>query len=49
MIDPVPSGIRGEGKVSYRISVDFVVEVEEDAETSVCKGGMCGFGENVIE
>ena len=32
MIDPVLSDIRGEGKVSYRISVDFVVEVEEDAE-----------------
>jgi hypothetical protein len=48
MIDPVPSGIRGEGKVSYGISIDFVVEVEEDAEASVCKDGMCGFGENVI-
>jgi hypothetical protein len=49
MIDPVPGGIRGEGKVSYDISVDFVVEVEEDAEASVCKDGMCGFGEDVIE
>jgi hypothetical protein len=48
MIDPVPSGIRGEGKVSYSISVDFVVEVEEDAEASECKDGMCGFRENVI-
>jgi hypothetical protein len=48
MIDPVPSGIRGEGKVSYRISVDFVVEVEEDAEASVCKDDMCRFRENVI-
>ena len=48
MIDPVLSGIRGEGKVSYRISVDLVVEVEEDAEARVCKDGMCGFGENVI-
>jgi hypothetical protein len=48
MIDPVPSGIRGEGKVSYGISIDFVVEVEDDAEASVCKDGMCGFGENVI-
>src|SRR6266852_425916 len=48
MNDPVPSGIRGEGKVSCGISVDFVVEVEQDAEASVCKDGMCGFGENVI-
>jgi hypothetical protein len=48
MIDPVPSGIRGEGKVSYGISVDFIIEVEEDTEASVCKDGMCGFGENVI-
>ena len=48
MIDPVLSGMRGEGEVSYCISVDLVVEVEEDAETSVCKDGMCGFGENVI-
>jgi len=48
MIDPVPGGIRGEGKADYRISVDFVVEVEEDAEASVCKDRMCRFGENVI-
>jgi hypothetical protein len=34
--------------VSYGISVDFVVEVEEDAKADVCKDGMCGFGENVI-
>jgi hypothetical protein len=25
----------------------FVIEMEEDAEASVCKGGMCGFGETV--
>jgi hypothetical protein len=48
MIDPVPSGIRGEGRVSYDLSVDFVVEVEDDAEANVCKAGMCRFGENVI-
>jgi len=48
MIDPVPGGIRGEGKVSYGISVGFVIEVEEDADASVCEGGMCGFGENMI-
>jgi hypothetical protein len=47
MIDPVPGSIRGKGKAGYRISVDFVVEVEEDAEASVCKDGMCGFGEDV--
>jgi hypothetical protein len=47
MIDPVPGSIRGEGKVGYRISVDFVVEVEEDAEASVCKDDMCGFREDV--
>jgi hypothetical protein len=48
MIDPVPSRIRGEGEVSYGISVDIVVEVKEDAEANVCKDGMCGFGANVI-
>jgi hypothetical protein len=48
MIDPVPSSIRGEGKVSYGISVDFVIKVEEDAEADVRKDGMCGFRENVI-
>jgi hypothetical protein len=48
MINPVLSGIRGEGKVGYCISVDFFVEVEEDAEANACKDGMCGFGENVI-
>jgi len=48
MIHPVPSSIWGEGKAGYRISVDFVVEVEEDAEASVRKDSMCRFGENVI-
>ncbi len=48
MIDPVPSGIQGEGKVSNGVSVDFVVEGEEDAEANACKGGVCGFGENMI-
>jgi hypothetical protein len=51
MIDPVLSGIWGEGKVSslsYHISVDLVVEVKEDAEARVCKDCMCGFGKNVI-
>jgi hypothetical protein len=48
MIDPVPSGIRSEGEMTYGISVDFVIEVEEDTEANVCKDGMCGFGDNVI-
>jgi len=48
MINPVPSGIRSEGNASYVVSVDFVVEVEEDAQASVCKNGMRRFGENVI-
>jgi hypothetical protein len=48
MIHPVLSGIRGEGKLSYGISVDFIVEVEEDAEARVCKDSMCRLGENVI-
>jgi hypothetical protein len=49
MIDPVPRGIRGKGKVIYGTSVDLVIELEEDTEASTCKGGMCRFGENVIK
>jgi hypothetical protein len=48
MVGPVPSGIWGEGKVSYGISVNFVIELEEDTEASVCEDGMGRFGENVI-
>jgi hypothetical protein len=48
MFDPVPSSIRGEGKASYGISVNFVIELEEDTEASVGKDGMCRLGENVI-
>jgi hypothetical protein len=48
MVDPVPRGIRGEGKVTHRIFVNFVIELEEDTEASVCKGGMRRFRENVI-
>jgi hypothetical protein len=50
VVDPVSSGIRGdsEGKATYGISVDFVIETEEDAEASVCKDGMRRFGENAI-
>jgi hypothetical protein len=48
MIDPVSRGIRGEGKVTYGVPVDLVVELEEDTQPSMSKGGMCRFGENVI-
>jgi hypothetical protein len=48
MVDPVSSGIRGEGKVTYGISIDFVIELEEDAEASVCKDDMRRFREDVI-
>jgi hypothetical protein len=48
MIDPVSGGIRSEGKANYGVSVDFVIELEEDAETSVCKGGMGRFRGGVI-
>jgi hypothetical protein len=48
MIDPVLSGIWGEGKASYGISVDFVIELEEDTEAGMCKDSMRRFGENVI-
>jgi hypothetical protein len=42
------SGIRGEGKVSYGISVvNFVIEVEKDVEANVYEDGMYGFGEEV--
>jgi hypothetical protein len=48
MVDPVPSSILGEGKLSYGIFVDCVIELEEDTEASVCEGDMRGFGKNVI-
>ena len=48
MIDPIQSGIWGKGKVGDGTSVDFVIELEEDTETDVCKDGMCRFRENVI-
>jgi hypothetical protein len=48
MVDPIPSGIWGKGKVGNGISVDFVIELEEDTETGVYKDGMCRFRENVI-
>jgi hypothetical protein len=49
MIDPVSGGIRSERNATYGISVDFVIELEEDDEASVCKESMGRFGENVVE
>jgi hypothetical protein len=49
MIDPVPSGITGDRKVTYDISLGFVIELEEDTEASTCKEGVRRFEENVIE
>src|SRR6267154_1680312 len=49
MIDPVPSGIRGDGKVTYGISLEFFIELEEDTEANTCKERMRRFGENVIK
>jgi hypothetical protein len=48
MVDPVPSSVRCERKVSYVIFVDFVIELEEDTEASMCKDGMRRSGEDVI-
>src|SRR6266849_8455704 len=48
MIDPILSGIWGKGKVGNGISVDLVIELEEDNEAGVCKDGMRRFRENVI-
>ena len=39
--------IRCERIATYGISVDFVIELEEEAEASVCKGGMGRFREDV--
>jgi len=49
MVNPISRGIRGEGKATDGISVDFVIELEEGAEASACKEGMRRFGEKVIE
>jgi len=48
MVDPVSGGIGGKVKVSYGISVDIVIELEENTEAGVCEDGMRRFGENVI-
>jgi hypothetical protein len=48
MIGPVLSGILGERKVLYGISVDFFIKLKEGAETRARKGDMRRFGENMI-
>ena len=48
MVNPVSGGIRGEGKATDGIFVDFIIEPEEDTEASVCKDSMRMIGENVI-
>ena len=48
MLDPVSGCIPREGKVTYRITVDFVIELEEDTEASVSKDDMRGFREYVV-
>ena len=44
----MPRSIRGGGEVTDGIFVDFVIELEEDTEASVCKDGVRRFEENVI-
>ena len=41
-------GVRRKGEVTYGVSVDIVIEFEEDTEAGVCKDGMRRFGEYVI-
>jgi hypothetical protein len=48
MVDPVSSGIRGERKAINGISVDFVIESEEDTEASTCQKCVCRFKKNVV-
>jgi hypothetical protein len=48
MVDPVSGGIPREREVTYGITVDIVIKLEEDTEAGVCKDGMRRFGENVI-
>jgi hypothetical protein len=49
VIDPVSGSIESKGKVIYGISVNSVVELEEDAEAGMRKNHMCRFGKRVIE
>jgi hypothetical protein len=48
MVDPVSGGIPREREVTNGITIDFVIEFQEDAEAGVRKGGMCRFSEYVI-
>jgi hypothetical protein len=48
MVGPIPGGISSKGKVGNGISVDFVIELDEDTEAGVCKDSMRGFGQDVI-
>jgi hypothetical protein len=48
MIDPVSSCIQSERKLTYGVSVDFVIKLEEDTETGACKQRMGLSGKNVI-
>jgi hypothetical protein len=48
MIEPVLSSIRREGKMTYDILVDFVIELEEETETSMRKDSVRSHGMNVI-
>jgi hypothetical protein len=48
MVYPVSRGIQSEGKVMDGISVDFVIELKEDTEASVCKDDMRRFGKDMV-
>ena len=48
VVDPVPRGIQRQGKLTDSIFIDFVIELEQDTETSVCKDDMRRFWENMI-
>jgi hypothetical protein len=48
MINPVLSSIRREGKLAYGIFVDFVIELEEETETSMRKDSVRSHGMNVV-
>jgi hypothetical protein len=48
MVDPIPSGIWGKGKVSNGTSIDLFIKLKEDTEAGVCECGMRRFWENVI-
>ena len=48
MIDPVLSCVWYKREVSDGISVDFVIEMEKDAEAGTRKRRVCTFGGNMI-